>query len=147
MDSYIQYFACSFTTLFKIAIGFHKKAKYSSTMSHISSWYPNHCGKAPPFWISQDFGDHPIGCRKQVQRIPKMARCQFRFLYVVAVGLVDDNAIRHLHDTPVWCLCNSSPCPPVESAEKSTMGVPQFHSAPLPPFRRISYQTLLPRTG
>ena len=35
-----------------------------------------------------------------MQRIPKMARCQFRFLYVIAVGLVDDNAIRHLHDTP-----------------------------------------------
>ncbi len=55
--------------------------------------------------IGQHLG-RPTACRKreQVERTAKLCLSQLRTLYIVAVSLIDHNAVSHLHDAALYAL-------------------------------------------
>ena len=92
-------FTLLIASILKVSVRLHKVDVFINHIPYLFHTYVIETGIRQDLWRPAR-----IGSREKMQSIAELGCSQLGFVYIASIGFVDNNAVRHLHDTTLNAL-------------------------------------------
>ena len=121
-------FTLLIASILKVSVRFHKVDVFINHIPYLFHTYIIETGIRQDLWCPAR-----VGSRKKMQSIAELGGSQVRFVYIISVSFVDNNAVRHFHDTAlntlkfITCACQLNQQEEIYHRVHSRFTLPHSH--------------------